>query len=338
MQVYIKIMLLVVVSISMQAGSASGSHSCVGSKMLAPVSSLFEFYNHIEYVLNHEETVGAKNIYKYIHRKYIQDKNMAYFSVDGLSSVGKTTFTYGMAKYLRERGYKPVVIHLDNYNPFGKTMAEKIPNRIRRILYSIIESKGEKVFTEFDFDDMSDVVNRLVEIKASGKKTVLHEPNLTVFDELGKSGRANQAVIDKNTVVLFEGTFVAHQLAKTNLIDKYIMLSADMERQMKSHKQRTLSIIKRMLNPFNRGKWSESLSIQIMRYYWYPFLYSNFFAPHYYNVYRPAVDKYTDIHVDNTNFALPLMVVNEVEPEAFEVSSVSDNADAKLSTLVAQAA
>lgn len=277
---------------------------------LAPVSSLNKFAEELDAISRDKKVIGIENIYENIFEQYIEKQGMRYFSVDGLSSVGKTTFTYNMAQYFKKKGYHPVIIHLDNYNPFGVKKIDKINNRIKRILYSVIKHKGIKIFTAFDFAKIFDVIDRLEEIKRKKKDDVLEEQNLTVIYGNKDFGRTDNVLIDDKTIVLFEGTFVASQLARTSLIDKFIMLGSDVERQMKSHKLRTLQGIKRSLNPKNENFLKE-IGSNILRYFWYPAIYSNFFAPHYYQVYRPYVEDYTDIEIDNTDFAYPIMTVRQ---------------------------
>lgn len=285
---------------------------------LAPVSSLKSFEKELQNVQNRNTVIGIENIYQNIFDQYVEKQGMRYFSIDGLSSVGKTTFTYNMAQYFKNKGYNPVIIHLDNYNPFGVKKMEKITNRIRRILYSVIKSKGIKIFTTFDFAKIFNVIDRLAEIKASKKDDILEEQYLTVIYNNKDFGSTDNVLIDDKTVVLFEGTFVARQLARFPLIDKFIMLRSDVERQMKSHKARTLQGIKRSLNPSSKNFLKE-IGANILRYFWYPAIYSNFFAPHYYQVYRPYVDKYTDMEIDNTDFAYPVMNVRQRQNVSLDI-------------------
>lgn len=132
-------------------------------------------------------------IYKDLLAK-IQVEQPLIIGVNGIDTSGKTVFSKKLEKYLKNKGYKVQLIHIDDFhNP-------------REIRYSG-ENQVEKYFNRsFNLEFL--VKKILKPIKDNG---MLHDKFMLLNLETDKYDIEKQYKIDNNTIVILEGVFILRE-------------------------------------------------------------------------------------------------------------------------------
>lgn len=161
-------------------------------------------------------------IYSVIEKKIKENVNEtpAIIGINGIDCSGKTEFSSELQKYLRIRGIKNELVHLDDFHN---------PTRIR---YSEDNPVDSYIHNAFDFDKL---IKEILKPYAGGEKINKELELLDLkTDEFQKKKKFN---IDSDSLLIVEGTLLYRE-PLDDFFDFRIFLDVDFERAMERAEDR----------------------------------------------------------------------------------------------------